>query len=556
MKNGDPSGLRQVWLQQRGGIALTLALLLLTLLAGTGLMGLAGHFLTAAAIAGSAVIGFNFFGPSAGIRGLTFARILSRYAEKLVGHDVTLRFARDLRVWFFARALPLSPLGLGRHRVGDLLARLVADIEVVDGLLVRAVGPLLALSGLALICVAVTVWLLPLAGLLLAVTLLLLLLAVPALTLRRARALEHQRTLSRAALRNAVQEGIEGATDLASLDAIDEWLTRVDTQARQLSADELARKRRLASGVLAQGLVVAAALPLMLWLLLVHTGNGDLDAAAASGIFFMTVAVLEACAGIQLAWQSWQAADASAQRLREVARQSPWVSDASQTIEAPDAGSLCLRQVRFAWPGSQRELLQGVDLTLPPGQRVAIGGDSGQGKSSLLALALRLCDPDAGQLSYGGVDLRQMTQADWHARITWLPQDAPVFAGSVRDNLRLAGDHINDEAMWQALAKVRLDDLFRDRGDGLDSWIGESGATLSGGQSRRLAMARALLRQTPILLLDEPTEGLDQDTADALMRDFAIASEGRSVLIISHDPMPDGVVHVQYRLADGRLQPI
>ncbi|HYM86626.1 MAG TPA: ABC transporter transmembrane domain-containing protein, partial [Pseudoxanthomonas sp.] len=160
-------------------MALTVLLLLLTLLAGTALLGLAGHFLTAAALAGATAMGFNFFGPSAGIRALTFIRILARYGEKLFGHDVTLRLARDLRVDFFRSVLPLAPLGLGQHRVGGLLARLVADIESVDGLLVRALGPLLALAGLALTAVLVAASVLPLAGALLALVLLILALGIP-----------------------------------------------------------------------------------------------------------------------------------------------------------------------------------------------------------------------------------------------------------------------------------------------------------------------------------------------------------------------------------------
>jgi len=550
-----PDDLRGVFRRHARGIALTFALLLITLLAGTGLLGLAGHFLTAAALAGSAAIGFNFFGPSAGIRAFTFARILSRYAEKLVGHDVTLALARDLRVWFFRRALPLAPLGLGRYRVGDLLARLVADIEAVDGLLVRALGPLASLAAVLSFGVAVAFWWLPAAGLLLAVAFVLIAVAVPWAIQAGARGLERERAEARARLRYAVLEGLEGASDLVALDTVDGWLARVDADALALAGQERRRKRRLALGVLLHGLLAALLLPALGWLLFDAVNAQRLSAPVAGGLFFMTLALLEAAAGIGLAWQAWQAARASARRLDEVAMQAPEIGEPAIPVAVPALGTLVLEDVAFAWPGEARRLLDGVNLSLAPGRRIAIRGDSGAGKSSLLALFLRLRDPVEGRLRYGGEDLRGFRGADWHARVAWLPQDAPIFAGSVRDNLRIGDPDADDARLWRALAQVRLDALVRSWRDGLDGWVGESGATLSAGQARRLALARALLRDAPLLLLDEPTEGLDQDTADALMRDIAEAAADRSVLIITHAPLPAGSVHETHRLIDGRLWP-
>jgi ATP-binding cassette subfamily C protein CydC len=165
-----------------------------------------------------------------------------------------------------------------------------------------------------------------------------------------------------------------------------------------------------------------------------------------------------------------------------------------------------------------------------------------------------LCDPQGGTVSYGGIDLREFAQDEWHGRIAWLPQEAPVFAGSVRDNLRMGAPEADDARVWAALAQVKMETAIRGLPDGLDAWIGENGATLSSGQSRRIALARALLREAPLLLLDEPTEGLDTDTANELLRDLATASGSRSVLMVSHDELPEGVAHTRYRLIDGTLQ--
>ena len=550
------ASLRCVFQRHRRLIVLTVALLLLTLLAGTGLLGLSGHFLTAASLAGAGAMGFNFFGPSAGIRALTFVRILSRYAEKLLGHDATLRVARDLRVWFFRRALPRAPLGLGRLRIGDLMARLVADIEAVDGLLVRAIGPLLALLMLALVAVGVALSLLPSAGVLLLGVLFLLGGAIPWITSRGVATLEEDRATARSDLRAAVQEGIEGATDLAAMDATAAWLQALDARSRAVATWEDRRKRRLAAGNAAHAGVTALALPAMLWLLLSAAHEGRIAAATAGGLFFMTLAVLEAAAGIALAWQSWRAATASARRLEDITQQADSTTEATGGAAPSRHGELELRDVSFHWPGSTRQVLEGAQLRVGAGERVVIYGDSGEGKSSLLALVLRLCDPQAGSVRFDGDDLRTLDAAQWHARIAWLPQDAPVFSGSVRENLQLGDPQAPDARLWQVLEQVRLDTRFRETDLGLDTWVGESGATLSAGQSRRLALARALLRDAPLLLLDEPTEGLDHDTADALMQDMATACEGRSVLIISHDTLPDGVVHARYRLRDGTLQRI
>lgn len=538
----------------RRGIALTLALLSLTLLAGTALLGVAGHFLTAAALAGTGALGFNLFGPSAGIRGLTFVRILSRYGEKLVGHDVTLRIGRDLRLDFFRRALPLAPLGLGRLRTGDLLSQLVADIERVEGGLVRAFGPLLALGLLVLVACTVAAIALPLAGLVLLVTCLLLGVVLPWAAARGARMHEAAREQARATVRADVLDAVQGATDLAALQASDEWLARIEAASQVLARCERRRKQRLALATFGHGAVTAIALTAMLGLVLAAASTGAVSAPAAAGLFFMTVATLEACAGAALAWREVHAARGAWQRLQDTVSAAPPVRDPATPSPVPAQGSLELVQVAFHWAGTSQPVLDGASLRIAPGQRIAITGDSGAGKSSLLALLLRLCDPEAGSVRYAGIDLRRFAQDHWHARIAWLPQEAPVFAGSVRDNLRLGDAQADDMRLWQVLEQVRLDALVRGLPGQLDAWIGEHGRTLSAGQARRIALARALLREAPILLLDEPTEGLDVDAAQALLADLAEASQGRTVIVITHDALPVGWAQATWHLADGRLQ--
>ena len=548
--------LKQVFTRHRGRLLLTVLLLWITMLAGTALLGLSGGFLTAAALAGAAGLGsgFNFFSPSAGIRGLTMARIVSRYFEKLVGHDVTLRIARDLRVWFFRRALPLAPAKLAGIRTGELLARLMSDISDVDGLLVRAIGPLLALGGVSLVAVGSAALIYPPAALLLAVLALVIGVGVPWLTVRGAGNQERDRALHRAQLRTQAFEGLEGAADLTALQAREHWNLRVLVAAKQLRSRDRRRRWRLVGGNALHGLCASVGLVGMLWVALRGFERGAIDAALSAALVFLTVALLELWAGIGLAWQSWLSGRVAAIRLQSIVDQSPGVADAAMPVTLPvQPATLQLEQVDFRWPGQGRALLEGVQLTLQPGERIAIRGDSGSGKTTLSSLLLRLWDPDGGRVLYGGQDIRNAAQDAWHRRIAWLPQHAPVFAGSIADNLRLGDANASDEQLWQVLAEVRLQG-WAERIGGLQAWVGENGATMSAGQARRLALARALLRGAPILLLDEPTEGLDVDTAHALLHDMVAALGGRSLVMITHDELPEGIVHRSYRLHDGGLR--
>lgn len=555
---GQP--LSAVFAAHRARLLGAVVLFSVTMVAGTALLGLSGGFLTASALAGLAGLGatFNFFSPSAGIRALTMARIVSRYFEKLLGHDATLRIARDLRVWFFARALPLAPGKLGNTRTGELLARLMGDIGEVDGLFVRAIGPLLAMGVVSVAALLAALLVYPPAAALLALMALLIGTAIPLLAVRGGKAGETERAQRRASLRTLAFEGLEGAADLLAQQAQGRWIVQVDEAARKVAASDRRRRRRLLSAQLLHGLCAGAGLVAMLALALHGHASAGLAPALAASLVFMTVALLELWAGAGLAWQALVAGRVSAGRLQAIVEQAPAVAEpATATVlaNAGQAASLRLHGIVFSWPGQQRRVLDGLDLDIAPGQRVAIGGDSGSGKSTLSLLILRQADPQAGQIQFNGQDIASLSLAQWHQQLAWMPQGAPIFAGTLAENLRLGDAGASDAQLWQVLQRVRLDAWAQDNG-GLEIWVGENGATLSGGQARRLALARALLRPGPLVLLDEPTEGLDVDTAHALLLDLPAALAGRSLLMISHDELPPGVVDVQYRLREGRLQPL
>ncbi|MEN4903218.1 thiol reductant ABC exporter subunit CydC [Luteimonas sp. TWI1437] len=543
---------RMLLRRHRGRVAAAIGLLALTLVSGVALLGLSGGFIAASALTFGTLGSFNFFTPSAGIRALTFARIASRYVEKLAGHDAMLRIARDLRSWFFARALRLTPGQLGRLRTGDLLARLLGDIDAVDGLLLRATGPLLALLALGVAGLGVAAWLHPPTAAWLALVALATGLGVPWLVARGRSAAEAERARRRAELRARLHELYDGQADLAALGVADGWLARVDADAQAVGDAERVRRRQLADGGLWHGVATGVGLVGTLWIVGACALGGALPAAHAAALFFLAIGLFEAWAGAGLAWQALLAARASIARLDAVAGTEPTVVDPAAPVALPAAGALHFDEVTFAWPGQDRPVLRGLTLSVAPGERVTIGGDSGGGKSTLAALLLRSAEPDAGTLTFGGVDLRHVRQRDWFARIAWLPQNAPVFAGSVRDNLVFGAPQADDAQLWAMLARVRLADWARALG-GLDAWVGEAGITMSGGQARRLALARALLRDAALVVLDEPTEGLDHDTADALLRELPDLLDGRSLLLITHGAVPPGLADRHLWLRDGHL---
>ncbi|ELP95489.1 ABC transporter, CydDC cysteine exporter (CydDC-E) family, permease-ATP-binding protein CydC, partial [Xanthomonas translucens DAR61454] len=315
--------LRRVFGRHLGRLLLTALLLLCTMLAGVGLLGLSGGFLTAAALAGVAGMGsgFNFFSPSAGIRALTFARIASRYGEKLVGHDATLRIARDLRVWFFRRALPLAPARLGTSRTGELLSRLMSDIGDVDGLVVRALAPLAALLGVGVAGVAAAAAIYWPAAALLALLALAIGAGVPWVVARGGRVREQRRAQQRETLRTLAYEGLEGAADLAALDAQADWIARVDASAQDLRAQDRQQRQRLIGGNALHALCAALGLLAMLWLALGAARAELIGAEQAAGLLFLSVALLEVWAGAGLAWQALQSGRVAAQRLQAIAGQ-------------------------------------------------------------------------------------------------------------------------------------------------------------------------------------------------------------------------------------------
>jgi thiol reductant ABC exporter CydC subunit len=473
-----------------------------------------------------AIVGVQFFALSRG---------LCRYAERVVGHDAAFRVLSDLRVRVYERLERLAPLGLPAFGSGDLLARLIGDIDSLQDLLLRVVPPF----AIALVVGAATVglvwWMLPAAGLILLVALLVAGTLVPWLTGTLAARTEARQAAARGDLTSSVVDLIEGAQELAINGATEEQLGRAmaaDTEVTRL-AGTAARTAGIGQGLTSLCVGLAMWGGLMVGISAVHAGR--LEGVLLAGIALIPLVAFELVTGLPSATQTLQRVRRSAARVFEVMDTPPPVSEPAHPVAlSPEPHSLRIRDLRFSYPGEDRWALAGVDLDLSPGRRVAVVGPSGAGKSTLAGVLLRFLPYESGSVTLDDVEIAALDGDQYRRVIGLVSQDAHVFDNTLEENLRLAKREATAEEIEGALADVRLLDWTRELPRGLATEVGERGARMSGGQRQRLAIARALLADFPLLVLDEPGEHLDIQTADAIVADLLAITRDRATLLITH----------------------
>jgi len=526
---------RRIW-----GLSIALALAVLTLSAGVALLGVSGWFLTSAFLA-SSLAPFNLFGPSASIRALSMLRIGARYGERVTGHEATLRLLSDLRRWLFLRMIPLGPERLGRLRGGDLVARLTADVDALDTVFLFAFAPIAtALIGGAVLAVVFHIALPP-AAWIMGMALLLAALGVPVWLVTRSRRPGEAVAQTSGDLRAAVLDGVEGHADLIAFDAIDLAQDRFAHAARDAGCARLRLARAAADGqACVQALAGLSAIG-VLAAGIVALRAGSLSAPWMVGMVLATLAIFEVVGPIMRGATRLSVAAAAATRIEALTSGPAGPQDPPAPRKVSEYGALVFDRVRYGYEAA-RPVLSDFSLRIDSGERVALVGASGAGKSTVLQLLLRLDDVQRGAITFDGVDIRQMAQADWHRHVALLSQDAPVFLGTIRDNLHIGDPLADDARCLRMLDHARLGDFVRSLPRGLDTWLGEAGGTLSAGQARRLCLARALLSPASLIVLDEPTTGLDRDNEVAFFRDIAHATQGRTILLVTHAKLPAGTV--------------
>jgi ATP-binding cassette subfamily C protein CydC len=509
-----------LWGRQAGWLLAGLVISLAALIAGVGLMVVSGLTIGAAVLAGGIAV-------PAILRGFGAARVVLRYTERLVTHGAMFRALADMRVWFFGRLARTSAGGLGFRQAGDVLARLVGDIEALDGLYLRILLPLASAAFLLPFLILLIGHRVPGLATEVGVLFAAAAFALPWLAARASSRAGTGLAVESGALRIAALDALTGLREVRAFAAEGRMLASVQAKEAAL----LAAQRGMAGRTALAGAASFLCAQIAVLAVLIDAG---VNPAAAIAAAFLVLAAFEAVGGLPRAGALAGHASAAARRVLEAADAPVPVPDPVDPVAMPAGTALRFEGVEFRWQLDRPLVFDGLTLEIPQGARVALLGPSGTGKSTLAALALKVVAPRSGHIMLGGIDIATLPAALVRARIGWLSQTTHLFDDSIRANLLLARPEADEAALWGALDAARIGDVVRALPDRLDTWVGEGGTRFSGGQGRRLALARALLSPAPILILDEPCAGLDAETERAFLETLNETASGRTVVLIAH----------------------
>jgi len=535
------------WQLKLIGVMLSFA----TLVAGIGLLSLSGWFLSASAVAGltlGTAITFNYFTPGGGLRFLSIMRTTSRYCERLATHEATFKLLTRLRVWVWRRVLPLSARNMQGFRQGELLNRLVADIDTLDHIYLRLITPLI--SALLLLCglFLFVAWIDVNLALILCGSLFLVWLILPCIFYYLGRKPGIKLMKSKRVLRIQILEFVQGLAEISLFGANDRFCEQLAQSEANLIDSQRAMTNVMA---LSQAALILCHGVIMVCILYVaasgfgeHRPPGPMYAMVA----FMALACIEMLMPIAGAFQHLSSCVSAARRVNELVDQTPDITFPNQNEMPVQHGALQFKDIVFSYDGQSKQVLKGINVSIQPGEKVALLGQTGCGKSSLLSLITREWEADSGTLLLDGVEIEAYGQKALTDGLSIMSQRIYLFSGTLRDNLILAqpdiaefstdaeqksAEGVNDQLLVSVLEKVGLSVLTQGKNP-LDIWIGEGGRQLSGGEQRRIGVARVLLRDAPLLLLDEPTEGLDKRTEREILSLLFEFARDKTVLLISH----------------------
>lgn len=515
------------------GLSLGMLLAFATLSASIGLLTLSGWFISASAVAGLTIARetFNYMLPGGGVRGLAMSRTAGRWGERVVSHNATFKLLTDLRIFFFKKLAPLIPGRISNLRDADLLNRLVADVDAMDHVYLRLVSPVtVGVLGIFFLTLFL-MWFDTSLGLILGSILLIMLLVWPILFYKLGKRNGGELTQNKADLRVTTLDWIEGYSELTLFGAEERYRNAILETQHKLMANQFVNANLTGMASAALMLFNGLTLVLMLWLAADGVGGNAPDPFIAL-MAFATMASFELLMPIAGAFQHLGQTLSSARRLNEVILSEPEVQFADEKLDINKPLDITFSNVTFNYPDSERSVLNAVDLTIPATNKIAIVGQTGSGKSTLIQLLTRYWDPKKGYISIAGIELTQWNESQLRESISVVSQRVDILNGTLRDNLLIARPEATDDHLANILRDVGLEKLLENTA--LDSWLGDGGRQLSGGEKRRIGIARAILHDAPILLLDEPTEGLDKQTEQSIMALFEKHFEGKTVIFITH----------------------
>ena len=523
---------RGSWRWQAAGVLLGI----IVVLANVGLLALSGWFITAMGLAGLGLLRIEYFLPAASIRALAIIRTVGRYLERLVTHEATFRLLSELRVLFYIHLEPLAPARLQYHRAGDLLSRIRADIDSLDNFYLRVLAPSLT----AFACVILMIFFLARLSLGAAFVdflgLALVGLALPLVAFRASRGLAREAVTLRGQLRAEIADTIRGFEELRVFGALPRQMARHEaayemltkTQRREAWVEAAAGGTALfliQSTMLA---ALAAAIPLAI--------RKALPGPDVALIVLFVLASFDAVGGLPSAYRALGETLAAARRIFEIVDTKPVLAEPIIEAAPPTGFDITFRNVSMRYDEDENWVLEDVSLEIPAGGRLGVIGPTGSGKTSLANILLRFWDFQKGEIFVGGVSIRDLTGETLRRFCAVIAQQTHLFNTSIRENLRLARPAATEEEMRAALRDAGILNEVLAMPDGLETIVGETGALLSGGQARRIAIARAFLKDAPILLLDEPTEGLDAISEHIVIDSLARLMQGRTTILITHRP--------------------
>ncbi len=521
-------GLHRAWLA--GGAALAF----LAAFAAIGLMAVSGWFIAAMALAGVGGVAINYYTPAATIRACAIARSGGRYGERVVTHEATLRALAGLRAWLFRRLIPLAPARLSALRSAELFARLRADIDALEQFYLAVLVPAtVALTSVA-VALVLCVITLPVAVPLLLLGVVVAGVLLPLWTRRRARRDALQSVSEAAMLRGLLLDALRGHDDLLAWGGVPAHTARIEALAQRLGGRRNRLERLQAVGAGLAGVLAQLTLLAVLVAGVAAVRSGALPPAELAMLALLTLALFEVIGPLPEALAQWHATLGAGARVFELADTPPPFVEPRASAPLPAAPAIAFQGVRLRYAEDAHWALDGIDLTLAAGARLAVVGASGAGKTSLLAALLKLYPVQAGRVLFGGQSLEALQGDALRRHIAVISQHTTLFNLSLRDNLLLAAPEAGSDRIERAVHLAQLDTFVATLPQGYATVLGEAGALVSGGEARRIAIARALLQEAPVLVLDEPTEGLDAHTVGELYAALSAAAGGRTVLLITH----------------------